>query len=137
MSALTFQDMIARLQSKANESLEQVRVERLESLKNADDTPTEAEKLRLLRGVTDRLAQQVESGGYLNVAAIAREVEVDRFASRCQLPQSKADEIHGAAKDFAEREWPPIEAAIKSHRSKLAATAMPKDEDEFDEGSAT
>ncbi len=130
------QDMVARIQSKAAESLEQVRKEHLVSLVEAEDTPTESEKLRLVRGITDRIAQQIESGGYLTVAAIARETEVDRFAARCQLAPAKAEEYHQAAKAFVESEWPPVESAIRERRSKLKAAAMPKDEDEFEEGSA-
>jgi N utilization substance protein A len=129
------QDMVARIQSQTADALEGVRIERLAALASTDDPPTEAEKLRMLKAMNERLAQQLESGGYLNAATIAREPDAVKLASRCGLSPEKAEDVLAAAKRFVQVEWPPVEAGIRGRRAQAAAAA-PADEDEFEDGSA-
>ncbi len=129
-------DHVARIQASAGDAMESFRREKLDALGEQNDFPTESEKLRLLRGVTERTAELLERGGYLSVSTIQREEDVDKLAIRTNLSAQKAREVRDAVKAFLGEEWPSIEAKIKELRAKQPVAVEHDDEDDLEGGSA-
>ncbi len=110
----------AAVKGRAAEAMESFRLERLESLRATAELPTEREKLLLVSGIGERTADMLERGGYSSAAAIRGETDIDRLAIRSGLESQKAQEVRSAVERFVDREWPPIEAAIRANRAQAA-----------------
>ena len=112
----------------AAKAMEKLRLERLEDARTIGEMPTEREKLTLVSGITDRIADLLEQGGYGSVGAVHKEQDRDRLAIKTGLGSQKAQEVKDAVAAFLESEWPPVEEAIKA--AKAAAVAKAKAEAE-------
>lgn len=117
----------ASFRSHALVALEELRLDRLEALRHDGSAVDERRRLRLVRGVTERVAQALEQAGYGSVERLAAEDDSDRLALKSGLELQRALEIKQAAETFLHKEWPSVEAAIAAQRAnqaKLAAEAQ-------------
>jgi N utilization substance protein A len=129
--------MIPGIKSAAEGAMEVVRKESLKAMETADDTPTESEKLRLVRSITGRVAETLEKAGYLTVAHIARESDAEKLGTRTGFGTERALDIKSAVETFVKSEWPPVETAIRANRLRIATQGRPRrEDDEMEEGTA-
>jgi hypothetical protein len=120
---------VGRLKEQASKALEEVRLERIAEAATKPDLPTEKERLVLVRGVTDRIADQLERGGYGNLLAIMKEMDVDRFAIRTRIPHEQAQLLKKSIEAFVKEDWPRIEAGVVEAK-KVEMARIEKEEAE-------
>lgn len=117
-------DAVDRIQAAAAAAMEEMRLEWIEEAARQPTLPTEHDRLLLVRGVNERIVDQLEKGGYGSISAILGEEDTDRLAIRAKLGHELAHKIKAAAQDFLENEWPKIEAGVaraKEEADRLAA----------------
>jgi transcription termination/antitermination protein NusA len=122
-------EQVPDVRERAAAAMEDVRNERLEQLKGQPEMPSEREKLLLVRGLTERMVDQLEQNGYGHVGAVGAEQDTDRLALRTGLGMERAHQVKGAVAEFLENEWPPVEASIRAasaERRKQEAEARAK-----------
>lgn len=78
-----------KLRIAAESTVESERRARVEAILARDGKPTEGERLRLVRGVSDRVAQLLEEAGYRTVEDVDDE-EADKLASRAGIGIKRA-----------------------------------------------
>jgi transcription termination/antitermination protein NusA len=106
-------ERVPDVRERAAEAMEAVRKERLAGLMGQPEMPTEREKLMLVRGMTERMADLLENGGYSHVGAIESEQDTDRLALRAGFGMERAHQIKEAVAEFMTSEWPPVEQSIR------------------------
>jgi len=114
---------VDRLKVDAASSLETMRQEWIATAASGTEMPTEREKLLLVKGVTDRIAERLEKGGYGSLQTIVRENDTDRMALRTNLGAHRASLVKQNVAAFLEEEWPQIEAGVKAARERAAEEA--------------
>ena len=107
------EDNVADIRRQAEIGTEEVRQEAIKATAQRPETPSEREKLQLVRGVNDRVADLLEKGGYGSLKAIAGEEDIDRFAIKSGLGAQRAQEVRDAVREFLTNEWPAIEAGVQ------------------------
>jgi hypothetical protein len=65
---------------------------------------TDRERLLLVKGVTDRVADMLEQAGYKGVEQVYAEQDVDRLAIRTGLDAVRAGALRDAVQQFVEAE---------------------------------
>jgi N utilization substance protein A len=105
------------VKNRALEALESYRLERLQDATTATEPLTERDRLRLVRGVSDRVADMLEQAGYRSVEDVASEEDADRLAIKSGLGSGRARYLKDQVKTFLTEEWPPV--AIK-HQAAVA-----------------
>jgi N utilization substance protein A len=127
---------VPALRQRAIEGMETLRQERLEELREQPEMPSEHDKLLLVKGVTERVAEALERGGYQTVAAVASEEDADRLALRTGLGMDRASSIKEHAHRFVNEEWPPVEQAIEAAQARAREEAEAAAEAEAREAEA-
>jgi hypothetical protein len=86
----------------------------------------ERDLMVLASGVTERMADALERGGYRSVADVMREGDVDRMAIRTGIGNAKARELKDAIQKFVDKDLERIRAAQRANvaRADAAAPAM-------------
>ncbi len=111
---------VEAIRARAAEAMEEIRQESLEFIASHGDEPTEREKLTMVRGVTERVAELLERGGYGSVAAIDREEDLDRLAIKTNLGSGLAREVKTAVEVFLRDEWPKVADGIAAFKAANA-----------------
>ncbi|MEM9068878.1 MAG: transcription termination factor NusA [Myxococcota bacterium] len=123
------ESMVDQLQADATRGMEELRLEWIAEASKQPEPPSEHDKLLLVKGVTERIVELLEKGGYGSVSTIVREADTDRLAIRAKLGHELAGRIKEAVEAFLENEWPAVEAGIakaaaeKAEAERLAAAA--------------
>ncbi len=119
------EDGATEVKNRALEALESYRLERLQDATTATEPLTERDRLRLVRGVSDRVADMLEQGGYRTVEDLAGEEDADRLAIKSGLGSGRARYLEDQVKTFLEEEWPPVAekhlAAVKKAQAEAKA----------------
>jgi len=121
---------VERLRDQAARAMEEVRKERIAAAATRHEMPTEREKLLMVRGISERMADVLEKGGYGSVGAISRESDLDRFALKVKMPHELASEIKEDVTRFLADQWPAIEAGVAAAAAEHAARMPPESADE-------
>jgi len=116
-------DQASDLRLQAAEGMEEVRQERIAAVKRSTENPTEREKLMLVRGITDRVADALERGGYASVSRIEKEADPDRLGLKTGYNNQQARQIKSAVATFLTDEWPAIEEGILAAKAAAAEEA--------------
>jgi len=111
------------IRQKATVAMETHRRERLVTAKSSAEPITEHERLLLVKGVHERVADMLESGGYKSAEDVAREEDADRLAIRTGLGSQRARAIRQSVAHFLEREWPEVDAGRKAAKAEADARA--------------
>ena len=82
---------------------------------------SEREILVLCSGITERVAEALERGGYRTVTDVAREEDVDRLSIRTGLGAQRAREVKDAVARFVREDLERVRAAIRAVPSPEAA----------------
>ncbi|MFW6067934.1 MAG: transcription termination factor NusA, partial [Myxococcota bacterium] len=107
------EDRLEEVRRRAVEGMEYVRKERLRELGEQPEMPSERDRLLLVRGMTERLADVLESSGYGSVETIAAEQDTDKLALRSGLGMERAQALKDAAAEFLAQDWSPVLEGIK------------------------
>lgn len=121
-------EKIAVFREKTAEAMESFRQERIGLVAERADSITDHERLTMIRGVSERMAEHLEQNGYRSPEDIVGEVDGDRFAIRSGLGADKARVVRAAAITFLESEWSKVEAEHKKVRSAAVRASVPTDE---------
>ncbi|MFW5875913.1 MAG: transcription termination factor NusA [Myxococcota bacterium] len=113
-------DQVPEVRRKAIEGMEHVRLERLRELAEQAEMPSEHDRLRLVGGLTERMVEMLEQGGYGNVDMIASEQDTDKLALRTGLGMERAHQVKDAVAEFLAKDWPPVAEGIKKHSEAQA-----------------
>ncbi|MDW8363006.1 MAG: transcription termination factor NusA [Myxococcales bacterium] len=113
----------AAIQAAATETLEVLRRERLEAAARRPEPLSERERLLLVRGMSESLADALERAGYVSVDDLARETDGDRVGLRAGIGAARGRALHAEAVRFVREEWPPVEERRRQLRAVLAAAA--------------
>jgi transcription termination/antitermination protein NusA len=123
-------DQAESLRRAASESMERLRLERVESAKNGVTPLTERDKLRLVQGIGLRTMQLLEEAGYRSVRDVAAAQPLD-LEKKAGLDSVKAAQVQDAAARFVESELPEIQrlrARSMVHAHEDAGTDEDDDE---------
>lgn len=93
-----------RIKSSALGALEVLRQEKLASALERLNELSDHERLLLVRGVTDRVADLLSRAGYKSVEQLYDETDVDRLAIRTGLDQRRAAAVREGIVQFVEQE---------------------------------
>ncbi|MCA9530206.1 MAG: transcription termination/antitermination protein NusA, partial [Myxococcales bacterium] len=121
-------DEVERIRQAAYRGMEEIRQERLEQLTQSAELLSERDKVALIPGVSARMVDLLDRGGYGSLGAIVEEQDVDRLAIKTGLGSANSARIRAAAVDFAEEAWPPIEEAIRQNIAQARAEAAAAEE---------
>ncbi len=103
-----------RLRADAAGSMDRVRATLLEQAIQTPRMLSEREILVLCPGVTEQIAEKLESGGYRSVMDVNREEDVDRLAIRAGLDAQRAREVKDAIARFTRDHLERLRAAMQS-----------------------
>jgi len=109
------------IRGQAAKAMETHRLERIEEAKAQVEPLTERDHMLLARGVTDRIADALESSGYRSAQDVVRETDVDRLAIRTGLGIQKAQEVKKGIAAYIEDEMESVKAAQREARAKHEA----------------
>jgi N utilization substance protein A len=93
-----------RIKSAAVDALEAMRLENLAASRPRIGELTEREKLLLVRGITERIADLLDQAGYKTIEQIYAEKDIDRLAISTGLDQRRAQALCEGVVEFVERE---------------------------------
>ena len=105
-------DDVPQIREDAARALEVLRNERLAAMADLTETPSERDKLLLVRGVNGRVADKLEQNGYASVNAIINEEDTDRLAIKSGLGAARTQALKVAVSEFVGTEWPPVEVKM-------------------------
>ena len=108
----------AALREQANRAVEAWRKERLSLASENPEPLSDTERLLLVAGVGERIADMLSHGGYKTPEDIAKEEDADRLAIRSGLHSQRARGILEAANVFLRDEWPTIASGQEVAREK-------------------
>ncbi len=109
-------DAVPNIREEAGKAMEALRLSKLEKLSGQAEMPSEHDRLLLVQGVSTRVCERLEEGGYTSVSDIEREADTDRLAIKTGLGNQRAVEIKSAVEAFLRDEWPPVAQAIEAAR---------------------
>jgi N utilization substance protein A len=110
-----------KLRNEAAGAMDAHRARRIEQLVARGDLVGERDLLVLSSGVTERVADALERGGYRSVADVTREGDVDRLAIRTGLGNAKARELKDAVQKFVDKDLERIRAAQRANVARAEA----------------
>ena len=113
-----------KLRGEAAGAMDAHRARRTEQLVTRGDLVGERDLMVLASGVTERMADALERGGYRSVADVIRENDVDRMAIRTGIGNAKARELKEAIAKFAEKDLERIRAAQRANVARAEAPPM-------------
>jgi len=112
----------AKLRSEAEGAMEAYRDRRVSQIVERSEALSEREVLMLCSGITDRVADALERGGYRSIADVQREADADRLSIKTNLGASKARLIKDAVDKFAAKHLERVRAAQKAAAARAPAT---------------
>jgi len=110
-----------KLRAEAAGAMDAHRARRIEQLVARGDLVGERDLLVLASGVTERVADALERGGYRSVADVTREGDVDRLAIRTGLGNAKARDVKDAVQKFVDKDLERIRAAQRANVARAEA----------------
>ncbi len=113
-----------KLRLEAAGAMDKYRAHRIAQVIERGDLISERDMLVLASGVTERVADALERGGYRGVQEVLREADVDRLAIRTGLGNQKAREVQEAVQRFLDNDLENIRAAQRASVAR-AAEALP------------
>ncbi len=113
-----------KLRNEAAGAMDKHRARRIEQLVARGDLVGERDLMVLASGVTERIADALERGGYRSASDVIREGDVDRMAIRTGIGNAKAREIKDAIQKFVNEDLERIRAAQRANVSRAEAPAM-------------
>jgi N utilization substance protein A len=111
-----------KLRVEAAGAMDAHRARRIDQLAQRGDLVSERDLMVLASGVTERVADALERGGYRSVTDVMREGDVDRLAIRTGLGNAKARELKDAIQRFVERDLERIRAAQRANVARAEAS---------------
>ena len=111
----------AQLKAEGRAAAEGYRQHLVEESMGRADSLTERDVLMLVSGVSERVADALERGGYKTVADVQREGDVDRLAIKTGLGNQRARELKEAVARFAEED---LERIRRAQREQAAARLL-------------
>ena len=120
------EERLEEVRQRALQALEALRQERMGEAAArvvAGQRVPDRERLTLVQGISERLAEQLDAGGYSAPEAIVQEEDPDRLALRTGLPLQQAGPVQQAARRFLEEEWPKALEIARIERTQLEAAA--------------
>ena len=114
---------LEEIRQNAIAGLEVIRQESIENALRQTELPSPRERLLLVRGVTERIADALEKGGFGSLEAISGESDTDRLAMRTQLDGQRAAFIKAAVDEFLQNGWPRVEAGVAEARERAREEA--------------
>ena len=115
------------IRQKAIVAMEHHRRERLGTARRSVEPLSEHDRLLLVKGIYERVADMLESGGYKSVDEIAREEDADRLAIRTGLGSQRARVIKQNVAHFLSTEWPEVDKGRRE--AKAVADAAAREEE--------
>jgi N utilization substance protein A len=112
----------AQLRIEAGVAMETYRETRVAQIVERAEGLSEREILMLCSGVTDRVADSLERGGYRSINDVQRETDTDRLAVRTGLPATKAKTVKDAIDKFAEKHLEKLRAAQREAAARVPLT---------------
>ena len=112
---------VDQIKADAATALEAVRQELLSQASSAAELPNDKDRLRLVRGVTERTLEMLERGRYAGLELIAREEDVDKLALKTGLSAGRASVLKENVAAFLADEWPRIVTGVRAQMAKLTA----------------
>jgi len=109
------------IRAEAAKAMEAHRLERINEAKARVEPLSEREHMLLARGVTERIADALESSGYRSAQDVVRETDVDRLAIRTGLGIQKAQEVKKGVAAYIDDEMESVKAAQREARAKHEA----------------
>ncbi len=113
----------AQLRVEAGVAMETYREARVAQIVERAEGLSEREILMLCSGVTDRVADALERGGYRSITDVQRETDTDRLAVRTGLPAAKAKTVKDAIDKFADKH---LEKLRTAQREAAARAPQPE-----------
>ena len=113
------QEVATRIKVSAEETMEQMRQQRIREASSCTEPLSDRDRLMFLRGVGQRTVTLLEDAGYRTVEDILRE-DIDRLAIRSGLGIKKARQIRQGAQYFVESEQKVLEQARQEAKAKVA-----------------
>jgi N utilization substance protein A len=110
-----------KLRTDAAGAMDSVRKALIDRLVASPRLISEREILVLCSGITERVAEALERGGYRTVTDVAREEDVDRLSIRTGLGAQRAREVKDAVARFVREDLERVRAAIRAVPSPEAA----------------
>jgi N utilization substance protein A len=92
------------IRRSAAEALEVFRQENITNSRSRVGQMTDRERLLLVKGVTDRVAEMLEQGGYKTVDQLYAETDVDRLAIKTGLDAARAGQVRQGVVEYVEAE---------------------------------
>ncbi len=123
LAAIVGDEHVAAVRGGANQARELYRQERVREALAATELLSERDKLQLIRGVSEGVAETLEKAGLGNIDAIIAEGDVDRFTLRSGLGAQRGQVVWDSANTFVKDEWPQIAAAQEKVRVAKAEAA--------------
>jgi N utilization substance protein A len=114
-----------KLRIEAAGAMDKYRAHRIQQVIARGDLISERDMLVLASGVTERVADALERGGYRGVQEVLREGDVDRLAIRTGLGNQKAREIQEAIQRFVDNDLEKIRAAQRASVARASDGALP------------
>jgi len=108
----------------AASAIETYRKDRMERAGASAEPLGEHDRLLFVRGVSERVAEQLERGGYGTVEGIAREQDTDRLSIRTGLGAQRARAIKEAVAEFLANDWSSIDEGRKRAKAEAKAKAL-------------
>lgn len=110
----------AAIKVEALAAADAYRKRRIEEAVQHGEPLTDRELFLLVSGVSDRVVDALERGGYRNVGDVLRETDVDRLAIKTNLGNQRAREIKEAAARFADEDLDRIRRAQRERAGMRA-----------------
>ncbi|MFO0680904.1 MAG: transcription termination factor NusA [Sandaracinus sp.] len=110
-----------KLRGEAAGAMDAHRARRVDQLVARGDLVSERDLMVLASGVTERVADALERGGYRSLGDIVREGDVDRLAIRTGLGNAKARELKDAVQRFVDKDLERIRAAQRANVARAEA----------------
>ncbi len=114
-----------KLRGEAAGAMDAHRARRVDQLVARGDLVSERDLMVLASGVTERVADALERGGYRSLGDVVREGDVDRLAIRTGLGNAKAREVKDAVQRFVDKDLERVRAA---QRANVARAEVPASE---------
>ena len=121
MEGVGTNERAAELRTEAEVAMEAYREKRVAQIVERGEGLSEREVLMLCSGVTDRVADALERGGYRSITDVQRETDPDRLSVRTGLASTKAKVIKDAIDKFAARHLEKVRAAQRAALARIPA----------------
>ncbi len=130
VEALIGTENTVSLKRRAEEAVERIRLERIESAATSPELLGDRETLQMVRGVTPRIAELIIHSGYRTVRDLFEETDIDRLAIKTGLGIKKAKQINEGVIEYMENHAPRIEQGRRLARERAEIEAKQREQAE-------